>query len=673
MLQEVIVKESFVDDPSVNDPQLDVPLYNSRILYSYLMLIKSQYSYLSVDELLKYAGIENYQVEDEGHWFTQNQINLFQQLLREKTGNRNIAREAGKFASSPGALGMMRRYVLGLIGPENAYELIGKYASKLTRSSKYSVNTIGSNKVEIQVTPNHGIKEEPYQCENRQGFWEGISVLFNYKLPQIEHPECIFKGGKSCRYIVSWQESRSELWRKRRDVAGLSFLFASPLIPFAFSLNISAVLFSLFLSIVLLLTVKSKTLEVAELKNAVENLSWSSDKLIEQVNVIYENSLLINEIGQALSRENDLSGILSQVVDVLEKRLDYDRGLILLANSDNSRLISRAGYGYELDELSKFMMSSGFHLDRKESKGVFVNCYRLQKPFLVNNLDEIRDDLSFRSLEFAKKMGVKSFICCPIVYEGESQGVLAVDNLKTKRPLVQSDINILMGIAPQIAVGIHNIRLVDARLKQFQSILQALVASTEARDPITAGHSEKVTEYAVGMCQQMGLPNEYTDMIRVAASLHDYGKIGVDDVILKKPDRLTEEEYQQIKTHVDKTKNILTQVNFEGVYKEVPEIAASHHEKVDGTGYPRGLTGDEIPFGGKVIAVADVFEALTSRRHYRDPMPVNEALDYLVKKVGTQFDKRCVEAFIEYFNSQEMNIPYIPKGQFNTLPNGFTN
>jgi HD-GYP domain-containing protein (c-di-GMP phosphodiesterase class II) len=160
-------------------------------------------------------------------------------------------------------------------------------------------------------------------------------------------------------------------------------------------------------------------------------------------------------------------------------------------------------------------------------------------------------------------------------------------------------------------------------------------------------------------------------MIRVASSLHDYGKIGVDDAILKKPGRLTEEEYEHIKTHAEKSRKILERVNFEGVYKEVPDVAASHHEKLDGTGYPRGLTEDEIPFGGKIIAVADVFEALTSKRHYRDPMPINEALDHLVNHAGNHFDKSCVGAFIDYYNANVSPISYMPKGNFLTLKNDY--
>jgi HD-GYP domain-containing protein (c-di-GMP phosphodiesterase class II) len=657
-----MLQVSDIYEPHLNEPKL----YNSRIIDNYIKLIKAQYSYINIDELLKYAGMETYQVEDQGSWFTQNQINRFQEKLSQLTDNKNIAREAGAYAASPDALGFMRRYILGLIGPQNAYELVGKYASKFTKSARFTSKRIASDQVEITVVPTEGVKEKIFQCENRLGYWEAISKIFNYKIKSIEHPECVFQGGNCCRYLIAWHESHSTLLLKIRNIIAI-LLAASSAILITYFPGFFALYVPSSLAIIFLLNYYVKKHEVDDLKNAVENLNWSAETLIEQVNINYENTLVINEIGQVLSKENDLDGILSKVLSVLKNRLDYDRGLILLANENRTRLVSRAGYGYSLDDISKFMMGSGFHLDKNDSKGVFISCFRKQNPFLVNELDEIKDDLSVRSLKFAAKMGVKSFICCPIVYENESLGILAVDNINSKRKLIQSDINVLMGIAPQIAIGIHNIQLVEARLKQFQSILQALVASTEARDPITAGHSERVTDYAVGVCKELGLPSDYTDMIRVAASLHDYGKIGVDDAILKKNGRLDDNEYEHIKTHASKTKHILDRVNFEGIYKEVPEIAASHHEKLDGSGYPSGLKEDEIPFGAKVIAVADVFEALTSRRHYRDPMPVNEALDYLVDNIGNHFDKSCVGALINYYNSVESPVHYIPKGNFKTL------
>ena len=643
---------------------LDEPLYNSRIVNNYIKLIKNQYSYINVEELLNQAGMELYQVEDEGHWFSQNQINKFHKKLKELTGNKNVAREAGRYAAIPGSIGFMRYHILGMIGPKSAFELTSSYSSKFTKSSEFVTKSLGQNKIEIIVTPKPGVKEKAYQCENRMGFWEALTTAFNYELPKIEHPECIFKGGKSCRYIVSWQESPTILWKNIRNITGAVLLSLSIFsLAFELSLPTSIAFFSICLSIYLALGLYVNHLSKKELFKAVTKLQESSNESLELINKNYEHALLINEVSQALSKELELNNILSNVVNILEKRLDYDRGLILLANKEKTRLISKTGFGYNLAELNKFMQGSGFRLDREDSRGVFVVSFHEKKPFLVNDIDEIKDSLTERSLEFAKRIGAKSFICCPIVYEDESIGVLAVDNIKTKKPLLQSDINILMGIAGQIGISIHNAKLIEARFRQFQSILQVLAATTDARDPITAGHSTKVTEYAVGICNELGLSYNYTEMIRVASLLHDYGKIGVDDAILKKPGRLTPEEYDHIKTHAPKTRSILEQVNFEGIYTEVPEIAGAHHEKLDGTGYPKGLKGDQIHFGAKIIAAADVFEALTSKRHYREPMPVSDAIDYMLENIGIHFDRQCVEALISFYNKNLTDMPYIPKGK----------
>ena len=137
-------------------------------------------------------------------------------------------------------------------------------------------------------------------------------------------------------------------------------------------------------------------------------------------------------------------------------------------------------------------------------------------------------------------------------------------------------------------------------------------------------------------------------MISVASLLHDYGKIGVPDSILKKPGRLTKEEYETVKTHAQKTQSILEQINFEGIFRQVPEVAGSHHEKMDGSGYPNGLKGEEIPLGARIIAVADFFEAVTSKRHYRDPLPISYAFRLLEKGRGVHFDEKVVDAFIRY-------------------------
>jgi hypothetical protein len=630
-------------------PPMDTqPSYNSRLIDTFIKLIKRKYSYINIGELLSYAGMEPYQVEDEGHWFTQEQIDLFHDRLAKLSGNENIAREAGRYAASPEALGVMRQYALSLVGPAKAYELIGKYAHNFTKASIYESKKAGSNKVEITVTPRKGVSEKPFQCENRMGYWEAIAALFNYRLPKIEHPDCLFKGGKVCRYIVSWQESCSAFWKKVRNYVTL-FLSLTCLSFYPISSEvILSVILAFSVLVVLLLTQYVGILEKRELNSAIANLSDSADKLLEQINVNYNNALMINEMGLAISKHMDIDDILTSIVKVLERRLDYDRGVIFLASEDKTRLIFRAGFGYA-DELLGILTNTSFHLDKPESKGVFVVSFREQKPFLINDIEEIKENLSPRGLEFAKRMGSRSFICCPIIYEDVSLGILGVDNVKTKKPLVQSDINLLMGIAPQIGISIHNARLSDVKERQFKSILQVLAASIDARDPLTAGHSVKVTEYAIGICEELGMPKDYCEVIRVASLLHDYGKIGIKDDILKKNATLNIEEYEEIKTHVEKTKKILQQINFEGIYTEVPEIVECHHEKIDGSGYPKGLKEEEIPLGARIIAVADFFEAITSKRHYRDAMPLDPAFELLIGESDVHFDRSVIEAFIRYY------------------------
>src|SRR5208337_2929949 len=148
------------------------PLYNSNIIVIFLKLIKTRYSYVNVTELLACAGMEPYQVEDDGHWFTQSQVDRFYERLVRMTGNPGIAREAGRYNASPEGIGLMARYVFGFAGPAKVFETIGKFAGNLTRSTRYESKRIGATAIEITVSPGEGVTERPYQCENRIGYFE---------------------------------------------------------------------------------------------------------------------------------------------------------------------------------------------------------------------------------------------------------------------------------------------------------------------------------------------------------------------------------------------------------------------------------------------------------------------------------------------------------------------
>ena len=643
-----------------NQPNTNqVPLYNSRIFNNYIRLIKKNYSYVNIPELLSSAKMKSYEVADEGHWFTQKQVNLFHDKLSQLTNNENIAREAGRFAASPEVIGPMRKYVLGMVSPAKAYELAGNAAQKYTKSTRYESLKLADNKVEIRITPREDVKERPFQCENRIGFFEAMTMGFTNKLPQIDHPECVFRGGETCRYVVTWEKTFSDVWKKIRNYALLFFGIILTVCIFIHPLFTLSALLPISVFLIFLLTSISDRTEKRELLKSLNHLRDLSDQMIENIEINYNNALMTNEIGLAISKYTRKKDILSNIIKISENRLDYDRGIILLASADKTRLQFRAGFGYEPGQYN-IIKNAEFHLNKPDSKGIFVVSFHNKKPFLINDIDKIEESLSPRSLFFAKLLGSKSFVCCPIICDNESLGVLAVDNLTSKRPLIQSDISLLIGIASVLGICIRNAELLEARERQFRSILATLAASIDARDPLTAGHSERVTKFSLGICDELDLNKDYREMIQVAALLHDYGKIGVPDSLLKKPRRLTPEEYEVIKTHSEKTRIILKQVNFEGIFSQVPEVAGSHHEKIDGSGYPRGLKEDEIPLGAKIIAVADFFEAITAKRHYRNPMPIEKATRLLQEESGQHFEVKIVDAFFRYFNSPEDKEKSLP-------------
>lgn len=636
-----------MDGPEVT-ASYDAPMYNSRIIDNYIKLLKFKYPWINATEILRYAGMTSYEVADQGHWFSQRQINRFHEKLSILTHNENISREAGRYSASPDTLGAMRQYVLGMIGPEKVFEIVGKTASKFTKSCEYHSKRLSPNKYEIAVHPMPGAKEKRFQCENRIGFFESVTLAFSNKLPKIEHPECIFNGDKICRYVITWESSFSLLWKRIRSYMPLFFILSCILLHITYPQFQLTLLLSLGATIFLLLTLIGESMEKGELRKSIDNLKDSTDKLVDQITINYNNALMTNEIGQVISGKTKVEDVLSNVVKISQRRLNFDRGIILLANKNKTRLEYRAAYGYD-KAMFDVVRTASFHLDKKDSRGIFVVSFREQRPYLINDFNQIENELSSKSLDFARKMGAKSFICTPIVCDGEALGVFAADNIDSKRPLVQSDISLLIGIASIIAIAIKNTELIESQERQFASILEVLAASIDARDPLTSGHSAKVTEFAVGICEELQLDNQYREMIRVASLLHDYGKIGVPDSILNKPGRLTGKEYEAVKTHAARTRVILERVNFEGIYKEVPIIAGAHHERYDGKGYPEGLSGNDIPLGARIIAVADFFEAVTAKRHYHQPMSPEQAFALMVAKTDTHFDPMIVDAFIRHY------------------------
>ena len=456
----------------------DSPLYNIRILRTYLEFVKENYPGLDTDEILEYAGMSRSQVEDDGFWYTQKQSDCVHEFLDRKTGNGNMAREVGRRAAVTPSLGIMRQYVFSMLGPMMAYELLATIGSKLTRGTTISMRKLSTNSIRATYTLNRGVQEKPYQCQNRFGMMEAVAIPFTGSPARVEHEECIHNGCDHCTYVITWDEPVFMEFKRKRSflllggiLLGLILAFLIP--PFPLEIYILA-----FLSGVLGLNVYIDKLEIRHLRDMIQDKGRAAEHLIAESDRRYRESELVQEVGRIVSTVLDIDELLMTLMVTLEKYFDFDRGMVLLANPEKTLLTYQAGYGYS-PEQETFFREAALHLDRSESRGPFIMAFKTQKPYLVDNVSEIAGNLSERSRFLVEKAEAHSFICIPIVYENESLGVLSMDNNRSSGTPRQSDLNLLMGIAPQIAISIMNARSFE-RLQASEEKYRDLVESANS-------------------------------------------------------------------------------------------------------------------------------------------------------------------------------------------------
>lgn len=367
----------------------------------------------------------------------------------------------------------------------------------------------------------------------------------------------------------------------------------------------------------------------------MDALSSLGDEGSEDSSVSNANRSLISllRVGQAMAAERDLDSLLNLITTETEEALSADRCTVFLYDRDTNELWSKVATGFDTTEEIRFPAHLGL-------AGYVV------KTGEVLNIKNAYEDPRFNK-EIDKKTGYRThnILCMPMRNrKAEIIGVFQVLN-KDKGHFDKVDEDLLTAIATNAGVAIENATLAKEMKVSFDSFVKTLSSTIDARDPITAGHSERVADYSVLIGEEMELNTDEIEALKYASLLHDIGKIGIREDILKKDGRLTEKEYRHIQKHVYYTHEILKNVHFERHLQLVPEIAASHHEKMDGSGYHRGLKGSDIHLSGRILAISDVFDAITSRRHYRNRMAFDKVLAIMKRDAGTHFDPDCVDSF----------------------------
>ncbi len=350
---------------------------------------------------------------------------------------------------------------------------------------------------------------------------------------------------------------------------------------------------------------------------------------LEQYRKQHQRLKLLFNITRNITRELAIDKLLFRIMDEVKNVLDCDRCSVFILDEEKDELRARVAHGEEEIRFPSHLGIAGYVASTGE---------------ILNIPDAYADRRFNPNIDKQTGYRTRNMLTTPMRNKmGEIIGVFQALN-KFGGPFTQDDEELLDAIGAISAAQFENARLYEEQKKTFDSFIETLATTIDARDPMTAGHSKRIAMYADEIAQVVKLTDSEREVLRTSALLHDYGKIAVREAVLTKKGKLTPEEFKHIQGHPEFTRTILEKIHFSRDLRDVPKIAGAHHEKLDGTGYPQGLTDKEIPKLSKILAVCDVFDALTSKRPYRDRMDFFKVMTIINDGAGKDFDDFFVAA-----------------------------
>ncbi len=340
------------------------------------------------------------------------------------------------------------------------------------------------------------------------------------------------------------------------------------------------------------------------------------------------NIVRLLNLSNALNSLLDLKSICQEFVMQVQKNFSPDSVVLFLRRDDQPLLGKSVCRGRPF----------------REDSDLLAGVQKLAEQSLAENVSYLLDSKSISALPvFLERVFPHSLMLVPLFSQMNKVGVVALLR-KENRNFTSDELNLLSVFAAHVATTVQNATIYSRMRDQNIHIIGSYAKAVEAKDYYTKGHSEGVAVYAVRLGRHLHLNSRELDALYTAGVLHDIGKIGIPDHILNKPSSLDDEEFEVMKSHPAIARDIISQV---GTLKDILPIVYHHHERVDGCGYPDGISDQQIPELAKIISVVDSFEAMTSDRAYRKALPWEKARDILLKGSGTQWHSELVEKWIK--------------------------
>jgi HD-GYP domain-containing protein (c-di-GMP phosphodiesterase class II) len=370
-------------------------------------------------------------------------------------------------------------------------------------------------------------------------------------------------------------------------------------------------------------------------------------RLFEKTELQLQQVQALRTIDAAIASSFDLKAILNIILQQIVAQLRVDAVDILLLNPHNYAFEYSVGKGFLTNAIEKSRFLLG--------EGVIGHQIMERRTIHIPNLKAVIHN--FLRADIFRSEGFATYSAVPLIAKGEVKGVLEIYQ-RTQSEQSAEWVEFLETLAGQVAIAIDNSQLF-ANLQRsnlelsmaYDATIEGWSRALDMRDSLTEGHTKRVTEMALNLARVMGMSESDLVHMRRGILLHDMGKMGIPDTILLKPDALSDEEWKIMHMHPQYAFEMLAPISY---LRPALDIPGSHHEKWDGTGYPRGLKGEQIPLAARIFAVVDVFDALTSDRPYRKAWTRKMALQYILDERGKFFDPRVVDVFMSM--KQELGL-----------------